>query len=123
MAIAESLDNIQALEQTAVKPSRPRRRAMSPDSVSVDNNVNQELRWRADMLLEYFDSVLKVVPLYGQAIPQYPRRPTSNRQLKPSDFGIKDGSSSEGGAGTAKGLRGDEQMKDRAINMKSGKVK
>ncbi|MBT4963969.1 MAG: hypothetical protein HOI53_02260 [Francisellaceae bacterium] len=87
--------------------------------------VNPELLWRLEDVIEYFLNLENIVPLYGNFVPQYPRRPTSGRKLTPKDFGVKDDSSGGEGGGTAKGLRGAEQAKDKAINQfkKTGKYK
>ena len=87
--------------------------------------VNPELMWRLEDIIEYFLNLEKIVPLYGNFVPQYPRRPTSGRKLNPKDFGVRDDSSGGEGGGTAKGLRGAEQAKDKAINQfkKTGKYK
>lgn len=95
------------------------------DEITLDpTNIDPQLMWRAESVIEYFLSLEKLVPLYGNFVPQYPRRPTSGRKLTPRDFGVKEDSSG-GGGGTGKGLRGDEQMKDKAMNQfrKTGKYK
>lgn len=126
--MAVAIDNIfdaqnftEAEELNQNKPSE----VVDLEKIFLDpTNVDPELLWRAEAVIEYFLSLERVVPLYGNFVPQYPRRPTSGRKLTPRDFGIKDESSGSGGS-TAKGLRGEEQMKDKAINQfqKTGKYK